>query len=318
MKTIALKALIAMILIPFACLGEDLPVYCSHGEFTITAENDLFFKSDKYYTHGTKLGYLFYSAPAWTDKLIDGDKRWGITLGQYIYSPIDIEVGQMPTNDRPYGGWLYIGNSLFVRNDNKMDYFELDIGVTGPDSLAEPTQELIHTWTGSQTPIGWGNQIKETIGVDLAYQRKYKFGNGNFDFIPSYGGVVGNIFDYVNIGVMGRVGWNLPDDFGFYRSEPNTRLSRGGQPIIDWSKVSIFGFVSGEERWVLQNMFLDGDTYEHRYVVDPRPFVTDLMGGIGVYLGRFSIIVANNLRTDEFYGQSAMDRFSTVSISWRF
>jgi len=310
MTTITLKTIIPMILIPFSCFG---------GELSITAENDLFFKTDKYYTHGTKIDYLLDNAPSWTDKLIKGDKKWGVTLGQYIYSPIDISQGQMPTNDRPYGGWLYLGNSLYVRNDNKLDFFELDLGVTGPPSLAEPTQKLIHQWTGSHYPVDWSNQIEATFGVDLSYQRKYKFGNNYADFIPSYGACLGNIFTYMDIGAMGRAGYNLPDDFGFYRSEPSTRLPRGGNvPVIDWSKFSIFAFVCGEERWVLRNIFLEGDTYEHHYIVDERPLVTDLMGGIGVSCGRLSILAADNFRTAEFYGQPAPDRFSTVSISWRF
>jgi len=292
-----------------------LPLVSFAGGFTLTAENDLFFKTDRDYTHGTKLSYLFDSAPSWTDKLMKGEKRWATSLGQYIYSPKDIEYGQSSVNDRPYGGWLYLGNSISVRNGNRLDFFEIDVGVTGPNSLSEESQEIVHDWTGSQKPVGWENQIKERIGIDLAYQQKYKFGNDYVDIIPSYGGCLGNIFTYANVGVMGRVGLNLPDDFGFYKSEPNTRLSKDAEDI-DWTKVSsVFIFVSGEERWVLENIFLDGETYEHHYMIEERPFVTDLMVGIGIIYGNINLIVADTFRSKEFYGQENPDRFSTISIS---
>ncbi|HUS51329.1 MAG TPA: lipid A deacylase LpxR family protein [Candidatus Paceibacterota bacterium] len=281
------------------------------GDFIIAAENDIFFHTDQHYTHGTRLSYAFDGAPLWTDKIIDGDKKWNVILGQYMYTPNDITIEELVENERPYGGWLYLGNSLSVRNGNKLDYFEVDLGVTGNASLAEDTQKLIHKWTGSSYPEGWKNQIKTEPGINLIYQKKYKYGNKYIDIIPQYGGCAGNIYSYANVGGTIRAGYNLPDDFSFYKIEPHTRE-------FDNSVFSICVFLGAEERFVLRNIFLDGNTFRDSYSVEKENFVSDFMLGIEICYENDSIVIADNYRTREFEDQDEDDRFSTIMINIGF
>jgi hypothetical protein len=265
------------------------------GSFSASLENDLVFKNDRHYTHGTRLCY------------VDNNNN-GYAIGQYLYTPSDISVKEAMTNDRPFGGWLYAGFSNFKVKDNIYEFGEIDIGMIGPHSYVEETQKKIHEWTGSKTPQGWNNQLKDEIGIDAIYQRKHKWDYNIIDIIPHYGGCLGNAHTYLNVGCMGRLGYNLPDNFGFLRMEPTARAN--------FFSCYLFSEVDG--RYVARNIFLDGNTFEDSYSVDKEELVGDLAIGVGIIYNRFEIAYAETYRSKEFELQEESDEFGTIMLSWRF
>lgn len=280
------------------------------GVFEISIENDMFHTSDRHYTHGTRISYDFDSAPLWTD-FIKGERTWVASIGQYMYTPSDISIPTPILDDRPYGGWLYLENILCVRNNNWMDMYGLDLGITGPPALCEETQKMIHKWTDSRTPMGWKYQVGTEIGIDLTYQKKYRWRhNGliDFDVIPSAGGCLGDIFIYTDAQLMARFGLNVPDNFGFLKMEPASRVN--GLQIT-----SIYGCIMAEERYVLRNIFLDGHNSQS---VEKEDFVSDLGAGIGFSYDKFEILWMDNFRTREFKIQKENDKYTTLAICWRF
>ena len=108
-----------------------------------------------------------------------------------------------------------ITSNLFVQ-----DSFELDLGVVGPDSEADTTQILFHhTFFPNDIPQGWKNQIRNEPGVVLKYERSWRYSptvsTARFiDAIPRAGFDLGNVFTFGTVGVTGRLGINLPSDFG--------------------------------------------------------------------------------------------------------
>ena len=44
----------------------------------------------------------------------------------------------------------------------------------GPHSLAEESQHLVHQWTGSKRPRGWDYQLRNEIGVNLVFERRWR------------------------------------------------------------------------------------------------------------------------------------------------
>jgi hypothetical protein len=80
----------------------------------------------------------------------------GISLGQNIYTPSDVETTDLQPDDRPYAAWLYLGASyhnyrvdevtdadLFERA--RLDVFEINIGMVGEWALGEEMQNFVHS-----------------------------------------------------------------------------------------------------------------------------------------------------------------------------
>jgi len=279
------------------------------GEFSLSAENDVMGHTDRHYTHGTRLFYLFDDLSIFS---FEGrENRVGIGLSQYMYTPSDIKIAELMEDDRPYGGWLYLSFLLSSRDGNSLDLAAIDIGVVGPSSGAKETQKLVHSWIDCADPKGWDNQIEDEIGLNLIYQRKYKWskkGLIDFDFITYGGGSLGNVFTYCDVGGMLRIGHNIPDDFGYIKMEPSSRVTG----------VSAYLFLSAEGRYVLRNIFLDGNTFKDSHSVDKEDVVGDAVAGLGFEFGKFELIYGYNHRTKEFKGQDEHNRYGTLILNWKY
>ncbi|HZY53425.1 MAG TPA: lipid A-modifier LpxR family protein, partial [Reyranella sp.] len=98
--------------------------------FTFQVENDVFNrigKSDRDYTNGVRLGWLSPALPDLPeglarlttiptffgeDPVSSVTRRFGISIGQNIYTPQDTDTSAPIPNDRPYAGWLYASFAL--------------------------------------------------------------------------------------------------------------------------------------------------------------------------------------------------------------
>lgn len=302
-------------------------------------ENDLFTGTDSDYTNGVKISLIspdldtFVESgklPEWSLEYIyllpfvnDPDpvlkRKVEFSLGQNIYTPSDISRRDLISDDRPYAGWTYFATAFHTRSRERMDTIELQLGVVGPNSFAEDTQKAVHDLFGQQQPNGWEHQLKNEPGLAAIYERKWQidpfFSRGTFagDVITHLGCALGNVATYVNTGFETRLGWNLPDDFGVSLIRPagNTSFSvrqrRGGY---------LFAAVNG--RAVLQDIFLDGNTFAHSHSVSKKPFVADLAGGAALYFKQLKLTWTQVLRTKEFDGQVDNHSFGSLTLSFFF
>lgn len=316
------------------------PAACNEAGYIwgVQFENDFFGGgTDRHFTHGTRLSHLTKPIP-WMTKAADRlpwfsaeeareddagqlKARATISFGQSIYTPEDIAVREMIKEDRPYAGWLYAGFGLVInRDDKRYDQVELDVGVVGPSSFAEEVQRKWHGIFGLQRPNGWDHQLKDELGVALFYEQARRFQTREsvwglqFDAIPHVGGVVGNVFTYAATGVTVRLGLNLENDFG----SPRIRPSLPGAGYYERKKFNFYLFAGGEGRAVLQNIFLDGNTFAESHSVDKKPLVGDVQVGIAVQLSRFRITYTQIYRTKEYDGQDSADQFGALSLSCAF
>lgn len=316
--------------------------------FTIQGENDRVAATDRHYTQGLRLSWLSGERdfPAWTDGILRwGDlfdtrqtrapiQRFGLALGQSIFTPEDVRSKAVVLNDRPYAGWLYIGLSAHtaVKDANgdpvRLDTVELDLGVVGPAAFAGVVQNNFHDLINSVRSRGWQNQLRNEPGVILAAERRWRMPiaaqsraagrNRNVlgvDLLPHIGGSAGNVLTYAGIGATIRFGVDLFKDFGPPHIRPNLPGSRF------FSVDNGFGwyvFAGVEGRAVLRNIFLDGNTFRDSHSVDKRTFVGDAQTGIAVVFPGVRITYTHVFRTREFEGQRRADRFGAVSLSVRF
>ena len=293
--------------------------------FSITDENDLFVypKTDKHYTQGLQISLLWPDevAPwplrplAWLPDfgLAGATHKYGLRVGQDMYTPIDLRLKNPSITDRPYAGWLFVG---FVRDDRgtaangipTRDHLEVELGVVGPGSLVSDTQIWYHKLIGSLRPDGWRYQLNNEPGLLINFDRQLKIwdsGKAAFlqaQLLPHAGLNLGNIQTSLRFGPQFRLGHNIPDEFakvpalvhGFY----------------------LFSAVDG--RIVGYNEFLDGDAFQKSRGVAREPAVLEVQGGLVVVLRRTEISYTYHYINKEFKTQNKYDAYASINLTQTF
>jgi hypothetical protein len=312
------------------------------GSFSLYTENDKYFAgTDQNYTNGLKLSALSTDLRSFTDdsvpapirglsrlfgRFLDGDKPYklGLSFGQNIYTPEDTATAAYQPNDRPYAAWLYLGVAFQVYHppatENgvaRLDVFEVNAGVVGPAALGREFQNNFHDLIGVERANGWDHQIRNEPGLNLVYERKYRWSTANArdgwgaDLIPHAGVSLGNIFTYANAGFEVRAGYCLPADFGSNLIRPS-----GDSNAARRAPFNIFLFAATDGRAVARDITLDGNTFRDSHSIDKKHFVADLYGGLGLGTTHWQLTYAQTYRTLEFVGQDERSVFGSISLSF--
>ncbi len=306
------------------------------GSFNFQFENDVFNPdpSDRHYTNGMLFSYQTGENRVWNwldgwarrHYFPDPDVRLhaSLAVGHNLYTPEDISTTELVTDDRPYAGWLHVDLGLVGQVDDVLRTMQLSFGMVGPAAKGEEFQKWIHKVIDSPEPMGWDNQLNNEPTMMLLFEQKWRnvFSPGFFrglgldvDLSPHGSVALGNVFTYGGVGGTVRLGQGLERDFGPPRIQPAPPGSgfctpRGG---FAWY---LFGGLDG--RFMLHNIFLDGNTFTDSHSVDKNYLVGDLVvgaaiSGLGMHLG-FSYVV----RSPEFEGQTRPDRFGSFTLSFHF
>jgi hypothetical protein len=307
--------------------------------FTVIEENDFQFDTDRHYTQGMKLAYFQADGdlPRWTSEFFSSIPALGFTpradkfgyeAGQSIYTPADTSSKQAVPDDRPYAGWLYAGLILQRRGPTldeqlTMESFQLDLGIIGPQSLAENAQKWFHKLGPSDTPKGWKHQLETEPGLALKYLRSWRLSPWHqdrrfFDLIPQAGACLGNVDTSAQLGATLRLGWNLPDDFGVKTIDSLTTPDGGWSPTHTNRQWGFYVFSGLEGSAVLYNAFLDGNLFRESHNVTKEPFVAEWTSGIVCMLRRVEVGYTCVYRTREFVQQPHRDRFGSVFFKYKF
>jgi len=337
---------------------------------TLRLENDLFTGTDRNYTNGVALilvsrdlqdtlrpeclpGPIAWYARflGWADSgfrhepgIRPASQNIVVRLGQSMYTPGDKARTDPVSHDRPYAGLLYLGLAWNRRalpedaNHEILDTRELTLGVIGPWSLAEQSQNLVHRVRGIERFHGWDNQLRNEPAFQMAMERKYKpYTDGavrsgwNSDLIGSYSLRVGNIETSAGAGVELRTGWNIPNDFGSYpirpgaENRPPSELAelRTTEPESARApKPGAHLFVNLEARAVAWDFSLDGNLFRHGHHVRRQPLIAQAAVGISsqwIVLGRgVRLAVMRVWRTREFVQQVGHHAFGSIALGVEF
>lgn len=270
-----------------------------------------------------------------------------IKFGQSIYTPEDYSKTDLISDDRPYAGLLYTGLAWNRRrHDPKtgqemLDTREITLGVIGPWSLAEQSQNLVHDAIGSPRFQGWQHQLENEPAFQLALDRKFREYRGagtitpgfSADSIRSLGLRLGNIETSATLGIEGRIGWNLPNDFGSYPIRPGAEnrppsaasingISSDSIPIATKPRAGAHVFGTLEAKLVAYDFSLDGNLFQSSHSVTRRPWVVQAAVGIsaqGMLAGRgVKLAVMRVYRSREFEEQSTNQAYSSIALSIEF
>jgi len=301
----------------------------------VTAENDMFGSdTDRHYTHGTRFSlappagevadWLKEAAgyfPLFSDQ---GKLRASYALGQNLYTPADITIEDPSHMDRPYAAWLYGSFGLVSDMQDRVDTFELSLGMVGPAALGEATQKYVHRVVGSPQPKGWDHQLKNEPGIAVTYERRIRrfmtletgLFNLELDATPHAGLTLGNVLTQAEAGTMFRLGRDLEKDRG---GPPRIRPSLPGSDYYTTTDGFVWYLFAGAAgRGVARNIFLDGNTFAQSYHVDKNPFVFDFQAGLAVRYQDVRLAFTQIVRSKEFEGQQSPDRYGAITLSYQF
>ena len=311
---------------------------CSSGQ-SLHLENDMgTLKED--YNHGTEFSWStplaeadFMAAGLANSTLartlaVDGDEPV-VTyhVGQYFYTPIDIETPALQVRDRPFGAWLFAGldietlklDSVDTNRSDQYSSVGLSLGTVGPSALGEQVHTDWHKLFGLTTPGGWQHQLRDEptlqARLDRAWRLDFRQLSGPDEKRPwqsdadvAWGVSLGNVRTEARIGSRLRLGQNLDRSFGA-QSTLGLHRADSGLGAIEWEL-----FASGEARLIGRDIFLDGNTFKSSHSVNKHPLVADIGAGITARIGGLSITLGHFLRTREFDAQDDPITLWTLDI----
>lgn len=323
--------------VPGTALAYDRPDD-EKGVLSLVVENDsLSSGADRNYTSGIKFAYVSPDAavPGWLrgtgsfTRSISGSAPdyWGISLGQSIFTPEDIQANPAPPDQHPYAGWLYMQIMVAAEQDTPagiaprfLDTYELEFGIVGPSAQGEEAQKSIHQWLGAPEPNGWDSQLHDEFAFAVSFDRRWHAWRASTDFLmleadltPDAGVTLGTLRDEARVGLTARIGQRIDNDYGPPRVRPSlsgVEQFKGGP--LSWS---LFAGVQG--RAVAHDLFLDGNTFEDSASVERIPFVADFQTGLSISAGDWRLAYTYVWRTDEFETQGGRQDFGAIALSWR-
>jgi hypothetical protein len=340
---------------------------------TARLENDLFTGTDQNYTSGVAFSAVshdiagrlrteclptpvrlhaelikFLNPGFWSDAENSAHtQNVVVKFGQSMFTPQDPARTDLVIDDRPYAGLLYVGMSWNRRkhepqgNSEILDTREITLGVIGPLSLAEQSQNWVHDAIGADRFLGWQHQLKNEPALQLAMDRKFKDYRGtgaitpgfSADSIRSLGLRLGNIETSASLGIEGRIGWNLPNDFGTYPIRPGAENRPPSADAVHRSSgdalssvarprpgVHLFGMM--ETKLVAHDFSLDGNLFRSSHSVTRRPWVAHAAVGVsahGLVAGHgVKLAVMRVYRSREFEEQGPNQAYGSVALSIDF
>ena len=328
-------------------------------------ENDAFAKTDRNYSHGLAISLVsrdiknysqtaclpfplrihsrlttFLTPVFWAPEESDLQPHTVlVNLGQAMYTPGDPFRKNVIVNDRPYAGIIYVGMALNQRHtlpESSFEVFdsrEITLGVIGPVSFARETQNFVHDIFGDTRFLGWDNQLSNEPAFGLSLEKKFKKFKGTesitpgftYDIINAIGLQLGNIETSANYEIEGRVGWNLPNNFGSFAIRPGeeSRAPELGVNDNDSSNATgIHFFTILGIKLVGYDFSLDGNIFQKSHHVTRRPWVT--FGAVGIGLPtllkrrRYNLSLMHVYRSGEFEEQDSTHSYRSVGLSIEF
>ena len=250
-----------------------------------------------------------------------GSLRWGLSLGQNIFTPDDTLARNPDPTDRPYAGWLYGTISLSSTTPTSYGAIELQLGVVGTSALGEQTQNNVHDFLNVDRAYGWNYQLKDEPGINLVATRQWRFNSDPVwddvavGFVPSLTASLGNVQTYASAGLMLRAGNDLTADFGPPRMRPSVSSSAFYDADRRWGWYVFAGF---DVRAVAHDIFLDGNTWRDSRHVEKENLVGEASAGLAFFMPFARLTLSYAARTREFQTQAETAQFGSISLSFQF
>ncbi len=186
---------------------------------TYTYANDLFFRTDYYFTQGMTLTlvhpmlarlpvrHLLAAGPR------GSTQHFGLTLRYDGFTPLRIQDAFIRVGDRPYAAYLY---AAFFRVSNQPTQRQrlttaLEIGFIGPAAGGKELQTAIHRVTGNAEPRGWDFQMRNAPIIGYRVELEQQLAASRYvELLGKAEASLGTLYTYAGTGVNLRFGHFSP------------------------------------------------------------------------------------------------------------
>jgi lipid A 3-O-deacylase len=273
-----------------------------------TYANDLFFRTDYYFTQGMTLTlvhpmlarlpmrHLLVAGPS-------GSTQYhGLTLRYDGFTPLRIQDAFIRVGDRPYAAYLY-GSFFRVSNQSARHQrltTALEIGFIGPAAGGKQLQTTIHRVTGNAEPRGWDYQIRNApiIGYRVVFEKQLVISQ-YADLVANTEGSLGTLYTYAGTGLHLRAGKFAP----YFASPSITKPdhSAESQPWQLYGETTLEGRLIGYDATLQGSLFTNRDPYTLA-TGDLRRAVLRSSGGVVLAHGGLSFAATATWISPEFAG----------------
>lgn len=255
-------------------------------------------------------------------------QQWSLSLTQFMFTP-EHKTGSPLYGERTYAGYLGVGVGCIVKNEDRANSFELQLGSTGDPSLTRNTQHFIHKTLGMEQWPGWNNHLPSEFTFCFFFKRYYRLrfleyetqsGRFETDGFAYWHADLGTLYLRGGGGTVFRFGYNLP------ASSSELAISGATFPTSPFAKKrkfpsnwSYYGFAGATCRYVGRDIFLDGPVFHHYpNYVDKFPFVGDVSIGVALRHKRMELIFGYFVRTKEYHTQESVQMIGSVQFRYSF
>jgi len=313
------KSILLFSILSILTFGASAQTY--KNEFGFKSDNDSYLAqgSDRYYTNGL---FIDYRRAMDQSKLKNGleKKIYEISAGQKMYNPISGYAPDPAKQDRPFAGYLYVGGALswFHSNESVLKT-SVEIGTTGPNSLAEDGQELLHNTVGFYDLDGWQYQIKNEMAVNLSAQYTkllHRTSSNSIDFTFDGYANVGTTFSGAGAGILFRAGginqlFNSAYTNAVIGHNPKTKT------LV---KREIFFYAKPQLNFVAYDATVQGSMFDNNSPVTfgVKPIVFAQQVGFNYSSQRFTFDFGMLFKTKEIKSSAKAHQYGSISMFYRF
>lgn len=221
-----------------------------------TYENDLFARTDRYYSQGYSFEFkhpVLKKSPVsklLLKQLDSGKSVYGIAFRQDVYTPKSIRNTSLDSTDRPYAANVFLSQTLVSTGFSNRITTSIDVGFIGPIAFGEQQQKFIHKHTNNAEPIGWENQVVNGLIANYNLRLEHGFILTKWlDVFGDIGGKAGLLHTNATGGLIVRAG-----------KKRDNLIHRLPKPQPNWE---LYTTINGTANYVVYNAVLQGLPWQH-------------------------------------------------------
>jgi lipid A 3-O-deacylase len=291
------------------------------SEFGFKSDNDSYLAqgSDRYYTNGL---FLNFRSAFNQEQLKEGleKKIFEISAGQKMFNPYSGYAPDPTKQDRPFAGYLYLGGALswYTAKESVLKT-SVEIGTTGPNSLAENAQELLHKTVGFYTLDGWQYQIKNELTFNLSAQYTdliYRSQNQATEFSFEGYANAGTTFNGAGAGLLFRAG-GLNQLFNSAYTNAVIGNHSKTKALV---KREVFFYAKPQLNVVIYDATVRGSLFNNNSPVTfgTKPIVFAQQLGFNYSSQRFTFDFGMIFKTKEIKSAAKAHQYGSITMYYRF
>jgi len=286
-------------------------------------DNDSFLLkgSDRYYTDGAFIYYRTALRISSNSSL--ANKVLGFEAGQKIFTPQSGYIPGPQYDDRPFAGYLYAGATLnLLYKDESNLKLGAQLGVVGPASQGEVTQDFIHKTFGFYKPGGWQYQIKNDPELNLSAEYNRLIARASWADISLSSYVnLGNGFSGAGAGPLIRLGL-----FNQLFHSVSTQSTVAGNDLIPGlNPYEIFFYYKPQLNYVLYDATIQGGMFDKHntpddleITQDKEPFIFSQQIGVAFTTNRFVVDLEAIYHTKDAKEMVRPHQWGAITVLYRF